>query len=103
MRLSSKEGVRCTILLSATSGSILQRQGTLPAFTNSTTTTLASNSTASTDGTSTAKSTTEEPSDGMDEIARVAYQFVKSVGTLVQSLDAQVRKTIQIFIILAAC
>jgi len=39
----------------------------------------------------------------MDEIARVAYQFVKSVGTLVQSLDAQVRKTIQIFIILAAC
>ena len=96
-RLSSKEGVRCTVLLSAITGSILQKQGTLPAFTNAATTASPSNSAAPIDGTTTAKSPTEEPADGMDEIARVAYQFVKSAGALVQSLDAQVWETLQMF------
>ena len=92
-RLSSKVGVRCTILISATTGSILQSKGTLPAFANATTTTLSSNPAASADGTSATKSPTEEPLDGMEEMARVAYHFVKSVGSLVQSLDPQVWET----------
>ena len=90
-RLSSKEGVLCTILLAATTGSILQSRGTLPAFSGATTTQLSSNSANAEESTATVKSTADEPSDGMAEIARVAYQFVKSAGALVQSLDAQVR------------
>lgn len=83
-RLSSKEGVRCTVLLSAVSGAIITISGSVSTFAN-----VAAPQTDST------ASTPEEAGDGMDEVASIVYQFVKSAGALVQSFDAQVRESTQ--------
>ncbi|KAJ8067402.1 hypothetical protein OCU04_004753 [Sclerotinia nivalis] len=82
-RLSKKPGVQATLVLEASSGTIIQNSGSFSAFrstsrpNNAGVATEDSNATASTE------------SQGIEELASMVWSFVKSAGGLVHGLDVE--------------
>ena len=91
-RLSAKDGVQCTILLSASTGTVIQSTGTISLLSRAVNNKPSSPTNTSAPTTSSATSGTEDtaPRDEMMELAKMVYQFVKTAGSLVENLDPQV-------------
>ncbi|KAH8597952.1 hypothetical protein B0O99DRAFT_507754, partial [Bisporella sp. PMI_857] len=92
-RLSTKDGVKCTILLSASTGSVIQNTGTISlpsrAANGASSSSSASSSIQTSLSTSTSAAPEDSPRDEMMELAKMVYQFVKTAGALVENLDPQ--------------
>ncbi|ATZ53701.1 hypothetical protein BCIN_09g04910 [Botrytis cinerea B05.10] len=82
-RLSKKPGVEATLVLEASSGTIIQNSGSFSAFRS---TSRSNNTGASTEDSSTAANT---ESQGIEELASMVWSFAKSAGGLVQGLDVE--------------
>lgn len=83
-RLSKKPGVQATLVLEASSGTIIQNSGSFSAFRSS----PRSNNTGVTTEDSTSMASIE--SQGIEELASMVWSFVKSAGGLVTGLDVEV-------------
>jgi dynein light chain roadblock-type len=88
-RLSKKPGVLATIILDRTSGAILTKSGSISPSRASivTATSPVVNTTSNTSGNDTAGS---EDVGGIEQMASMVWNFVKSAAELIQGLDAEV-------------
>ncbi|KAA8569580.1 hypothetical protein MFRU_004g03230 [Monilinia fructicola] len=82
-RLSKKPGVQATLVLEASSGTIIQNSGSFSAFRS---TSRPNNAGAATEDSAT---TTNTESQGVEELASMVWSFVKSAGELVHGLDVE--------------
>jgi len=85
-RLSKKNGVLATIVLDRSSGAILNTSGTLSSIRSSTGPSSSVSVTASEDS-----SSEQKDQNGMQEMAMMVWNYMKSTKDLVQGLDVQVR------------
>ncbi|RAL58334.1 hypothetical protein DID88_005206 [Monilinia fructigena] len=82
-RLSKKPGVQATLVLEASSGTIIQNSGSFSAFRS---TSRSNNAGAAIEDSAT---TTNTESQGIEELASMVWSFVKSAGGLVHGLDVE--------------
>lgn len=87
-RLAGRAGVIATILLSTTSGAVIQTTGSLSSFSALS----VGKWSKSVNSTTNPASESEPPksNEGLEELATMALQLMKAAGSLVQNMDAEV-------------
>lgn len=77
-----------TILLSTTTGSVIQTTGSLSSFGASSVSKWSKSTNTAT--VSSSESESPKSNEGLEELATMALQLMKAAGSLVQNMDAEV-------------